>query len=964
MAIIDNNSIVDGTMDSNNVQPPSPAPEPTTPTPQNGAAKPKPPPPGYKLVRRRKEDGTLITVLRKMTPEELEAAGQKEPITAPNEGVQYKIVTVRNTDGSYTRVKRPVKSTEAVTSTATTPTPASPTQAPTPTENSSTDSIHRKVNAKTGVIVEKSLDGETAPAVQAQGSNIDMEAAIAEQNANFKKQRSRKYKQALIRGLGTIAGSAVGQMNFHDSDNSHGGHSGSHDIQDGDIIDSDNDWSDDDLDDDHHTHGQNHADDHDHSHLTATHVHLNTAGAAKTLITTAATSAANAAGSPPQKPAAAVTATGTTAATAAGQAPGPDSSGKDEKITYKVTVGALEEADRKFAEKDEERSIRRHWTNIAFYLMGSLSIVLPILFLILGAFVFPMNGKSVTSSWKVMPDVIKVAISAWPIVFAAVVAQVFKAYATWKVERGIKLMRLEQLLGSNSFGSAVKQPMVLRQLDTLSFLLLLTWCLSPLGSQALQRSYITGLQDKMDTTSIIYYLNKTGKNQVFSDGSTQDKESAQHALDNQLTGIQFLSTLLPVDQNNNSFWTDSYSHPIPWSYNSNHSLDYPLSMTGIPIILPDSKINLDGTSTSSPVGKDKLTPYEYFDFPIQTSYFNFTCGNWNLTMGKDVPNTGEGYTKSSSKTLVMHFDMGEANSNNKVMFYSANVNPDKVNITENLLWQYSNITCDFNQVFLDLQISCSRTLAESRTSDYSTVCYTLNMTTIDQNEAVKKGYGTRLEAFADDWMDMGALANSNKTARSSTPTEFFLQSNYYQPDTSTYSAKAINLSHALTASDFAKNFGLLFNTWIDIGYCPECRALADQAAYNNASQALKDRFVERNNTESWNGIDTVYTVQTPWAACYMVCTCLLLLFGVAGVIVESRTVAPDTLGYVSTVARNSRYLHLKPTSGAMSGPERARKLADTKVMLQDVKAKAGVGKIALGLKSENAVKLRYDRLYR
>ncbi len=36
--------------------------------------------------------------------------------------------------------------------------------------------------------------------------------------------------------------------------------------------------------------------------------------------------------------------------------------------------------------------------------------------------------------------------------FAAVAAQAFKSYATFRVERGIKLMELEQLVGSNSFG--------------------------------------------------------------------------------------------------------------------------------------------------------------------------------------------------------------------------------------------------------------------------------------------------------------------------------------------------------------------------------------------------------------------------------------------------------------------------------------------------------------------------------
>ena len=34
-----------------------------------------------------------------------------------------------------------------------------------------------------------------------------------------------------------------------------------------------------------------------------------------------------------------------------------------------------------------------------------------------------MNGKSVDSRWHEMEEVIKVAVSAWPIVFAAVTAQ-------------------------------------------------------------------------------------------------------------------------------------------------------------------------------------------------------------------------------------------------------------------------------------------------------------------------------------------------------------------------------------------------------------------------------------------------------------------------------------------------------------------------------------------------------------
>lgn len=41
--------------------------------------------------------------------------------------------------------------------------------------------------------------------------------------------------------------------------------------------------------------------------------------------------------------------------------------------------------------------------------------------------------------WGVQ-EVIKVAVTVWPIVFAAVVAQSLKALASYRVERGIRIM--------------------------------------------------------------------------------------------------------------------------------------------------------------------------------------------------------------------------------------------------------------------------------------------------------------------------------------------------------------------------------------------------------------------------------------------------------------------------------------------------------------------------------------------
>lgn len=176
----------------------------------------------------------------------------------------------------------------------------------------------------------------------------------------------------------------------------------------------------------------------------------------------------------------------------------------------------------------------------------------------------------------------------------------------------------------------------------------------------------------------------------------------------------------------------------------------------------------------------------------------------------------------------------------------------------------------------------------------------------------------------------------------------------------------MNLSLATRPSDFAVYFGNLFNTWVTVGYCPLCQPITTNETYHamiDDGTIPPDEYIRVPSLRTYSR-NQIYRISTVWIACFTLCTVLLLIAGIVSVVVESLTVAPDTLGYVSSVARNSRYLHVKPTSGAMNGPERARKLADTKVMMQDVKANGNVGKIALGLQSEKAVRLQADRIYR
>jgi hypothetical protein len=284
------------------------------------ASKVSKPPPGYKFVKVRKSTGEIVTVKRKLSPEELaasEAAQQNEAET---------------TKASPT-TNAPAKLKSSVSPTVPS-TPASPLKSPL----SDTTAVSA---------TERPLED---PAVETPAS----EEALREQAQRFREKRRSGFRNKLVRGLATVVGHAVPSIGIGD-------------MHDGDeIVDHDDDLSDDDVDDDDDDDGDNHGhDEHDHTsgHHDGTENHdikLNTAvlaNAAATSMTTKSPAPANA------------------------NAPSTKSTEKKpfEKVTYNINVKELEKIEQEREKKD--RPLKHHWANISFYFMASLSIVLPLLFL-------------------------------------------------------------------------------------------------------------------------------------------------------------------------------------------------------------------------------------------------------------------------------------------------------------------------------------------------------------------------------------------------------------------------------------------------------------------------------------------------------------------------------------------------------------------------------------------------------
>ena len=404
-----------------------------------------------------------------------------------------------------------------------------------------------------------------------------------------------------------------------------------------------------------------------------------------------------------------------------------------------------------------------------------------ILLLVFTIVLAAMDGKLVASHWHRVHQAIPVAVSAWPIIFAAVVAQSFKTWATFRVERGIRLMQLEQLVGSNSFGSAMKQPFVLRRLDFLTLMIFVVWCLSPIGTQALQRVSNVQLGDANDS-STIYYGNIMGNTNLFSETRwSLDPDVRANLL--QMTAVSYIANFMPYGQGQaKNPLEDQYNHPL-LSRTLGSLTQMQVGFYGLPVVLPNSTVwqqlpanadNAGSTGTGNSQYKDKATEssYEYFNFNTTSSAWNFTCGEWATTKRSNLTNM----SFSLSETLAMKFSTVQSKvSNGKsgvnhIKFASLlRDSVDGSNATSNENdWEYEVIECDFVQLFYNSQVSCYVDTVSTFVAD----CESYYDGDLIPDSQVKEAWRTRLIDFSDELVTFGvpfAYSNGNTSTPSMCP---------------------------------------------------------------------------------------------------------------------------------------------------------------------------------------------------
>lgn len=242
--------------------------------------------------------------------------------------------------------------------------------------------------------------------------------------------------------------------------------------------------------------------------------------------------------------------------------------------------------------------------------------------------------------------------SAFPIVFAAIVGQLMSALGAWKLERQVAIGLLESLLASRSLASVVVSLFKLRIFTVWTPLILLVWCLSPLGGQASLR--IVG-QTNSETRSFhdVYFLD-TNSGYPIGFGNPND-ETGDYSMNWPVRSAFVAALASPGSSKNGS--QDMFRNlqiPMLETLNATTTLDgwhnitdqsyLNYGLVGVPLAQVPARMNSTFNISSSYVSLDCSVDKQTLDYAAIQSTPEGMYTMWNIT----------GTAASASNTSIYH----------------------------------------------------------------------------------------------------------------------------------------------------------------------------------------------------------------------------------------------------------------------------------------------------------------------
>ncbi|KAK1622903.1 hypothetical protein BDP81DRAFT_385405 [Colletotrichum phormii] len=503
--------------------------------------------------------------------------------------------------------------------------------------------------------------------------------------------------------------------------------------------------------------------------------------------------------------------------------------------------------------------------------------------------------------------------------------------ARLRLERGATIGSLEQLMGSRTVGGTVLTVFSLASFNILAASLLITWALSPLGTQSLLRMMTSRLEPRLTATNITYFDNSAtsgliGKNWVGGSNSYprdawfRSLTSLYIALVTSSGGIKSESVDLwgnakvPFLRHNVPTWTKV-------SYDSGNTtfkieLSYIRLVCGDVVKKPDlvnsTLLSSVALETSQPTFS--LTNDTWHGYPLGTTKLN-EMTTWSLALDRfvDVIWTRVGGTvmefahRPEQRPMLLKNETGIEVGPTTLRFEAI--------FTEDISGPLAPLRayCRVTEEYVESLVNCLTPAAG--TSAAAKTCRVMAQRPSQQQHASEQISHLSFPGVFN-------LISQKLPLTIGGPADMSLY-HIHDPD-----LRGVEFDDTANLTDInAEALGIrlsqLINTYLTL-----------TQVSSKISRGSRGGAVTTSNLTVPAGASTLvlrFDISSSWAALGLVSSLVLLCAGILGVVCKHMAKGPDVLGYLSTVFRDSKFMDLPASSGQINSLEISTQMKDRKI---------------------------------
>ncbi|KAJ5707908.1 hypothetical protein N7488_007709 [Penicillium malachiteum] len=532
-----------------------------------------------------------------------------------------------------------------------------------------------------------------------------------------------------------------------------------------------------------------------------------------------------------------------------------------------------------------------------------------------------LNGKKISqSSWDALKIAMKVEVTLFPLVYAAIVGRMSRQLAHWKLQKGASVSIIQRFLGSTTVFGTLYTSWVLRSLDLVALGLTVLWAFSPVAAQASLR-ILSASPGKTQSTLQLHYFDYAATNDVtpVSDWYYTDDPADEIFIASLVTAkitrgsttdiwgnvnIPLLSDLAKTG--NSSGWIDVSGDNVVYASN-----------LGVPIF----GLLSDGVTSTT----------------ISTSYMDFQCYDLRQM-------TFEAANVSALNVPEIIYVEGN-DTKASVVWKSFNFQDGWERDSEEVA--AANCSVTFQNLLMD--VSCNRTSDAPRTQGEC------RATRVQKNKAI----GSSLPDFFSSSTTFNNFTESILKAlpagQEATPTALdYWMSNPF----GTYPQLKANITlYELSADIFSRRLTQMVNSFYmaRLGYQFMTRTSLDGLQSNttgNETTVKSDTGHVKFTLVSGNGleIDTNFTLSTNpgWITAFILTIVLMMAASIITFYITTEILIPDVLGYVSSLTRDNPHISDSDIPVVIGGLQRTELLGSMALRMGDVSPRDEIGTLGIG----------------